>query len=392
MFHYRSFINSFVRKPASGVYYPEIDGLRFLSLVLIITSHVFVAWRRTVLHTNTSIASSWPKPLLFILNNGESTVIFFFVLSGYIISYPFVRSYVKGKSLSLKNFYLRRLVRIEPPYFILTTAFLLVYLAKGWYHIHYYGPHYAASMVYLHNIIFPKVYGLNDVTWTLEVEIQFYMLAPLFCQVFRLHGRMRNAVLFLLTCILLALPYYIKLPFISLFNFAGYFFVGMMVANATVHGGELLKKYYLPIKIITGVALFFLLFGYFIRWDIFLLFLPLTLFCVSYGVLNTGFWKRIFSYGLFPVIGGMCYTTYLLHNLFITFIFLYGIYIPGQSITALLLNIGWMMIVIFIIGAVVFKIVEQPFMKFSTRFPVFINKKKAASPDGETASTITDKV
>lgn len=386
MLSYRSLVNSFVRRPASGVYYPEIDGLRFLSLVLIITSHVFVAWRRTVLHSLTSIGSNWPKPLLFVLNNGESTVLFFFVLSGYIISYPFVRSYAKGKSLSLKNFYLRRLVRIEPPYFILTTAFLLVYLAKGWHHIHYYGPHYAASIVYLHNIIFPKVYGLNDVTWTLEVEIQFYLLAPLFCQIFRISSaRVRSMVLLASTIVLLAIPYWVKLPVVTLINFAGYFFVGMMIANATVHGGDWLRKFYRPVKILTGIALFFLLFGYFAPWDIFLKLLPLTLFFVGYGVLNTGFWKRIFSYGLFPIIGGMCYTTYLLHNLFITFIFLYGWYIPGDGILPLLLNVVWMMLAIFVIGAVVFKIVEQPFMKYSTRFPIFVHKQKAASADRETA-------
>jgi peptidoglycan/LPS O-acetylase OafA/YrhL len=54
-------------------------------------------------------------------------------------------------------------------------------------------PHFAAHAVYLHNVIYGSIYSpgfvaINHVTWSLEIEIQFYLLAPLLCLVFAIRG------------------------------------------------------------------------------------------------------------------------------------------------------------------------------------------------------------
>lgn len=357
-----------------------------MSLMLIIFSHVFVAWKRFELGDLRAPLESWPLPLRFLLNNGEASVQIFFGLSGFIISYAFARGYAKGRSLSLKNFYLRRLVRIEPPYFIISTLFLLLYLLKGWHHIHYYGPHYLASIFYVHNLVFPRINGLNDVTWTLEVEIQFYLLAPLLCHVFRLKQGLRTGIMIAATTILIILPYYFKPHFVSLYNYAGYFLVGMLIADLTVNGKAFLERFKWPVRILTAVSLYTLLFGSYMPWNIYMMSTGVILFFVGYGVLNIPFWKRFFSFGIFPVLGGMSYSIYLFHNLFITFLFLYGVYIPGKSIAMLLLNMLWISIAIFVVGAAIFRIFEKPFMNLSARIPVFIDRKKAVPSTDETAS------
>ena len=356
-----------------------------MSMMLIIFNHVFVAWKHYVhgdLHDNLE---SWPLPLRFLLNNGEASVQIFFGLSGFIISYAFARGYAKGKTLSLKNFYLRRLVRIEPPYLILSTLFFLMFLLKGWHNFQHFGPHYLASLFYVHNIVYPHIGGLNDITWTLEVEIQFYLLAPLLCQIFRLKQGLRVSILLLATTVLILLPYYYLPNFISLYNYAGYFLVGMLIADMTVHGKELVEKFRIPLHILTAISLYTLLFGSYLPWSIYMKCAPVILFFVGFGVLNLGFWKRIFSIGIFPVLGGMSYSIYLFHNLFITYLFVYKIYLPGESVSIMLFNILWMSITVFAVGAIIFRIVEKPFMNRSAKIAVFTEKKKAASPEGETA-------
>ena len=49
----------------------------------------------------------------------------FFVISGFILSLPFARQYLcQGRRISLREFYVRRVARMQPPYAI-HLAFLL---------------------------------------------------------------------------------------------------------------------------------------------------------------------------------------------------------------------------------------------------------------------------
>ena len=45
-------------------------------------------------------------------------------------------------------------------------------------------PHLLASLVYVHNLVYGTGSTVNVVAWSLEVEVQFYLLAPLLALVF----------------------------------------------------------------------------------------------------------------------------------------------------------------------------------------------------------------
>ena len=53
----------------------------------------------------------------------------FFVLSGYLITSILIRT--KGRSQSLRKFYLRRAFRILPPYFLVVTGVWLLTIVLG---------------------------------------------------------------------------------------------------------------------------------------------------------------------------------------------------------------------------------------------------------------------
>lgn len=163
------------RVTAAGSYVPQIDGLRFLAIMPVLFWHAGIRAVRMVPGADYYTALAW-------LPHGYVGVELFFFISGYIISFPFLA----GRPPSLGRFYLRRVYRLEPPYLIaMVGAFLALTLSgyrptdalsfRGdiplWQSL-------AASLVYLHGIIFGVPSTLNPPAWSLEVEIQFYLLSP----------------------------------------------------------------------------------------------------------------------------------------------------------------------------------------------------------------------
>lgn len=376
MNHARTLSNRLVRPfrriSASGAWFPEVDGLRFLSILVVMLSHTFIAWRR---HNgfDESTFAAWPNALLLFLNNGHTGVLIFFVISGYIIALPFAKAIPKGHDLNLKNYYLRRLVRIEPPYLIIMTGFFLVYALTGWQHVVHYGPHYAASIFYLHNVIFPYTPGLNDVAWSLEVEIQFYLLAPLFFRVYRLPAPARRMVLCAFAIVGLALPLLWCPDIVTLYHYFEYFACGMLLADIVQHGRPLTRAQSSMLNVAALLSFFLLFFGSFISQPARDWLTPLFIFIITAAALLSPRAKQVFGIGILPVIGGMCYSIYLVHNLLLVFLFKYGMgVLPGNAgIPAFLLNALLMSACVLLVSAVVFRLVERPFMKYSSRYPLW---------------------
>jgi len=123
-----------------------------------------------------------------LLPTGYFGVELFFVISGLIISYPFISAHFRGeRHPNVRSFYLRRVTRLEPPYFLVMIGCYLFlrltdYIPQA---THTFSDtsisletSLAASLVYMHTLLlgYPK---LNPPAWSLEIEIQFYILAPI---------------------------------------------------------------------------------------------------------------------------------------------------------------------------------------------------------------------
>ena len=78
-------------------YIPELDGLRAISVLLVISAHMKDRW-----------AWNWL--------DGAQGVAVFFVLSGYLITMLALREEAREGFVSLKAFYIRRICRILPLY------------------------------------------------------------------------------------------------------------------------------------------------------------------------------------------------------------------------------------------------------------------------------------
>lgn len=113
-------------------------------------------------------------PQLF--GRGFLGVDFFFVLSGYLITTLLLREAEATGRISLKNFYMRRLVRIVPVYFFVVTCVAIYFIGiKGQTEHLEILPYY---YLFLSNFLLFDI-PLLTVTWSLAVEEQYYMLWPL---------------------------------------------------------------------------------------------------------------------------------------------------------------------------------------------------------------------
>ena len=173
------------RHMSGGVYRPEIDGLRFFAIAIVVAGHFAERTARffpqTNAHGESLIGSLLQRPGI--------GVFLFFAISGFIIASQARKAKESMLSRAFLGRYLgRRILRIEPPYMILLVASLLFIGATGyspdgtqqfWKQPDSLGVSFLASVLYVHKLVWGTFPRLFPPGWSLEVEVQFYILAPL---------------------------------------------------------------------------------------------------------------------------------------------------------------------------------------------------------------------
>src|SRR6478672_11938186 len=95
---------------------PELDALRGLAIALVYTFHAYGLGGGRVWEP--------PPPSLpfAFIRGGNTGVSLFFVLSGFLLARPFLATAESGRVPSLRNFYVRRALRILPMYVLVVVA------------------------------------------------------------------------------------------------------------------------------------------------------------------------------------------------------------------------------------------------------------------------------
>jgi peptidoglycan/LPS O-acetylase OafA/YrhL len=145
----------------------EIDGLRAIAVLAVVLYHFTIPG----------------------FDGGFVGVDIFFVLSGFLIGDILWREVTARGTISLKNFYARRIRRLAPAFCAMAV---ITFAAAYWlllpYEFREFGKTLIASTVYLSNVQFYRQAGYFDGgaedkillhTWSLSVEEQFYIFLPL---------------------------------------------------------------------------------------------------------------------------------------------------------------------------------------------------------------------
>ena len=142
-------------------YSPELDGLRGAAILSVMAFHTYPPF----------------------LKGGFIGVDIFFVLSGFLITSLLVSEYDRYGSVSLKNFYMRRVLRLAPALILLLLAFCLtsfIFLSNEKAISNYIDS--IISLFYLSNWARALSWHPPDFlghTWSLSIEEQFYIVWPI---------------------------------------------------------------------------------------------------------------------------------------------------------------------------------------------------------------------
>lgn len=171
---------------------PSLDGLRGIAILLVVVCHV-------------SFSTSLPSHInAFLSSLGGLGVRIFFVLSGFLISTILLEESQRG-GIRLGRFYLKRTMRIFPPYYFLITCVALL-SAKGWLD--------SSKSDLLHALTYTVNYDKPGWSlghaWSLSVEEQFYLLWPACLLFLRTRAAAKVAVLVVIVCPLVRYIYWLK--------------------------------------------------------------------------------------------------------------------------------------------------------------------------------------
>lgn len=153
---------------ASTPYFPEVESLRGIAMALVYSFHV-----------DRFVSGPMPtdvSPLYAFVRAGHTGVSLFFVLSGFLLSLPFIDGARRGRPVSAGRFYKRRALRILPLYY---TAVIVGAVFSA----HHPSDLLAALpyMAFLNAVAgwTRPLPDFSDVWWSLATEIQFYIVLPL---------------------------------------------------------------------------------------------------------------------------------------------------------------------------------------------------------------------
>ncbi len=167
--------------PGERLYFPELDGLRFVAFLLVFLFHDGIPQPMLAGCIGRTAAAA-------LVENGWIGVQLFFILSGYLITTLLLREEVAFETISLRAFWVRRILRIWPLYYLTVAVVFLVLpgldgllqTAEGRAPVTRHLPWFLAFLGNWSMIVQGAVsYDAQSILWSVCVEEQFYLLVPL---------------------------------------------------------------------------------------------------------------------------------------------------------------------------------------------------------------------
>ena len=361
------------KAPAARRFYqPELDGLRFYAFLGVFVCHTlpFEASFYHGLHL--------PMPWLWgaTVKAGAAGVDLFFALSAFLITSLLLREREETGDISLKHFYLRRILRIWPLYFLVIGLGLVLSHTMANQHLQWY--YVAGYLLFAGNwvhAVFGRPESIAFPLWTVSIEEQFYLIWPLLVKRLERRGLIAaGVVIFFLATVC-------RIGFVLAGVSGGYIYYGSTARCDSIALGILIALFADRLPELTRTARFLLVSGGLVGWiaaSAWLtdqpgaismrevpgrLIIALAAGSMLYGCLYS---RSEFLTGAWVVqLGKVSYGLYLLH---LTGLLLAKSVLHPISGTALLATKAVGFVLTLLLAFASYRWVESPFLRMKDRF------------------------
>lgn len=350
---------------------PSLNGLRAISIIMVIAGH----FNLQHFFTDNKIL----KYLGFILFNGALGVNVFFIISGFLITILLIEEKKKNGYISLKDFYIRRTLRIFPAYYFL----LLVY-----YILQVYGLLDINRLGWISVLTYTKQFydgGPHEIghLWSLSVEELFYLIWPFIFINYK--GNIEYVVWAGIIFITLMRMYLFDFPVThfshSIFTTGDALLIGCLIAlkHESIQYYILDKKKYiyllsllLVIFIFTYVTLFYLLnkegrnnsylfylvtIAYGFIGNIGLFSNLILAYIIVYSINIRNLWSKFLNLPIMNHIGKLSYSIYLYQEL-----------LTSDKPCLHKIPLFLLIATIYLLALLSYNLIEKPFLKLKKRF------------------------
>lgn len=218
------------------IYFPGLNGIRAIAALLVIFSHISIQLPAFGFQGYQGI------------DMAGYGVTMFFVLSGYLITYLLLTEFEKNKKISYRKFYIRRMLRIWPIYY-LSFGVALTWMLFSGQSIN--GDSLIFYLFMMANVpfVFGGMLGLVGQLWSVGVEEQFYLFWPwLFKKRHHLLGIM-SSIIIIYMLLRLTLRIYENGPFYTFVGITRFHCMAMggIGALAVFENWKIIKNIYSPL-------------------------------------------------------------------------------------------------------------------------------------------------
>jgi peptidoglycan/LPS O-acetylase OafA/YrhL len=297
------------------IYFKNLDTLRFIAFFLVFWQHAFQIPISEITSNNT-----FQVIIYSLTNTGGIGVHIFFVISGFLITFLMLCEKNIHGSINIKYFYIRRILRIWPLYYI--VVLLGIFVLPNLFHGFKFHGDILKNLIFLNNFDMDNPFLSVGITWSIAIEEQFYIFWPI---IFLL-CKSKKMLLFVSSFILIfSFVFIIQNPVISYFHTFGnlmYLMIGCVGAILYMYHKQKISKY-LTVKskffyFILIVALFFIVASKFYKpiSYISLIGLPIIYLFIVLTLVNFNSNKK---QSLFSKLGKYTYGMYIYHPIILIF-------------------------------------------------------------------------
>lgn len=370
-------------EPSKNYFY-RLDTLRFLAFFMVFANHMasFMGFPASV-GTPQTVAFTY-------LQIGDLGVGFFFVLSGFLITYLLEKERNQTGKISIKNFYIRRVLRIWPLYFLALLIMILVSFTFQGFNLFKLNLDWSEiwhNLIFIGNFFKAFQYTSNEmiaILWSIAVEEQFYLVWPILFVIFR------KRITYLLV-IGIAVSMYFRYKYANQFTIREFYtfcvLVYLMVgAFAGIHGVKIkdwIKKYWVAITWVGALGFFTLLsirgFAYAYPYPQWFIALDGLLFATFFAfiILASAFGGGERSHkpkieGITEYLGTISYGLYIYHLIALVLVLNILSYLGFDYYH---MNLGKILLIaissfalVVLISSISYKYFEKPFLRLKEKF------------------------